>query len=32
MICDERRDEWLVEVGGRIEFVNDLYVVDVVYY
>lgn len=32
MICDERRDEWLVEVCGRIKFVNDLYVVDVVYY
>lgn len=32
MICNERRDEWLVEVFGRMECVNDLCVVDVVYY
>lgn len=32
MICDERRDEWSAEVGGRIESVNDLHAADAVYH
>lgn len=31
-ICEERNDSWSCEVKGRLGVINDLYVVDVLYY